>query len=69
MQNKYGIICDVSLEALTNAMRNVINKKDENIEKNIKKYKGSNDAIIKDLKKLFKIKGESLWAKKHNKNF
>ena len=60
LQDKYGIVCDTSLDALIDSMRSVLNKRNKKIEENLQDYKGGNDKIIKDLKKLFKIEGEKL---------
>ena len=52
--DKYGIICDVSLEGLTNAMRNILKNQDySQIEKNLSNYKGANGGIVSQLKELF----------------
>lgn len=51
----YGIICDISLEGITNAMRKVLNEKQDNIIYNLKNYHGANDGIEDDIKKLFEI--------------
>lgn len=55
--NKYGYIVDISLDALTNKMREVIKDKTDykRIEKNLKTYKGSNDKIKKQLLELFEL--------------
>lgn len=53
--NKYGYIVDISLEALTDKMREVIKDKKEykKIDKNLKTYKGSNENIKKQLLEIF----------------
>ena len=57
--DKYGFICDVSLEALTAEMRKVLINKDKHIkvvQNNLKEYKGANAGIVEQLKELFDIK-------------
>lgn len=54
---EYGIICDVSLEGLTNAMREILKRqKFSKIEKNLHNYKGANQEIIEQLEILFNVK-------------
>lgn len=58
-QDKYGFICDISLEALTDAMRKVLVNKDKGIsivKDNLKQYNGANAGIVEQLKNLFDIK-------------
>ncbi len=56
-KDKYGIICDISLEGLTNSMREILKNKDyKNIQDNLSNYKGANGGIVKQLKKLFEVK-------------
>lgn len=55
--DKYGIICDISKEGLTSSMREILKKQTfPEINKNLEKYKGSNEEIIKQLKELFEVK-------------
>lgn len=56
--NKYGIIVDVSLTALVDKMQEVMDNNEISLklEKNLKSYKGNNEDIRKDLKKLFDMK-------------
>lgn len=53
--DKYGLICDINEESLTNAMKSVLDNPHKNIENNLKKYKGNNEEIIKELLKIFKV--------------
>ena len=52
--DKYGIICDISLEGLTDSMRKILKtKKYPELEKNLSNYKGANKGIVLQLKRLF----------------
>lgn len=59
LKEKYGFICDISLDGLVNAMRNVLENKDEQIsiiKQNLNSYMGANGNIKRELNSLFKIK-------------
>ena len=53
--DKYGFICDIDEDALTNQMKYVLDNKCDNIKNNLKKYKENNEDIIKELLKIFKV--------------
>ena len=53
---KYGIICDISTEGLTNAMKDAIDNPHKEFKSNLEKYIGNNENIIKQLLKIFKVK-------------
>lgn len=53
---KYGIICDISLDGLVDAMRKVLEQKEvDEIKENLINYQGSNGGIVEQLKKLFEV--------------
>ena len=53
--NEYGYIVDISLDAVVNKMKEVMDNPDDSkrIDDNLKKYKGSNEKIKKQLLKIF----------------
>ena len=53
--NKYGLICAISEEALTKAMQDVLDNPHTDIANNLKKYQGNNGEITKQLLKIFKV--------------
>ena len=53
--NKYGLICDINEESLTKTMQEVLENEHKDIQNNLKKYKGNNEEIIKELLKIFKV--------------
>ena len=56
--NKYGIIVEVSLDALAKKMQEVMDneKISLRLENNLKSYQGNNDDIKRELKKIFNMK-------------
>ena len=54
--NEYGIICGIDEESLTVAMKSVMDNDYQYIRNNLKKYKGNNEKIIKQLLEIFKAK-------------
>lgn len=55
-ESKYGVICEIDTDSLTNAMEEVINNDHKEFRENLRYYKGSNEEIIKQLLKIFKVK-------------